>query len=65
MGMEAIQVVWHELLEQIFVPQSHGSSKWNLASIGLAVSKKKKFENIEPEWRWTKNNVWPWSYIFI
>ena len=36
--------------EQTFFPSSPWSSRWNLASIGLAVSQEKKFENIESEW---------------
>ena len=46
----------------ITIPPSHGDSTWNLASIGLAVSKKKKFENVESEWPWTKV-IW-YSYRF-
>ena len=49
MGMTDILVMWPEPFEQTFVPLSHGGSIWNLASIGLAVSKK-KFENVESEW---------------
>ena len=38
MGMAAILVMWPGPFEQIFVPQSHGDSIWNLASIGPVVS---------------------------
>ena len=41
MGMTAILVMWPEPFEQTFVPPSHEGYKWNLASIGLAVSKDK------------------------
>ena len=41
MGMTAILVMWPGPFEQTFVPPSHGGYKWNLASIGLAVSKDK------------------------
>ena len=46
MGMAAILVMWHIPFEQTFIPLSHGSATWNLASIGLEVSKEKKFENM-------------------
>ena len=39
MGMVAILVMWHRPFEQTFIPLSHGGSTWNLASIGLEVSK--------------------------
>ena len=45
MGMAAILVMWPGPFEQTFIPPSHGGSTWNLVSIGLAVSKEKKFEN--------------------
>ena len=45
-----------------FIPSSHGGSTWNVASIGLRVSKEKKFENVESEWLWTKVND---LFIFI
>ena len=38
MGMAAIFVMWPGPFEQTFVPQSHGDSIWNLASIGPVVS---------------------------
>ena len=41
MGMVAILVMWPEPFEQTFVPSSYGGYKWNLASIGLAMSKEK------------------------
>ena len=44
---------------------SHRGFTWNLASIGLAVSKEKKFENVEFEWPWTNVNEWPWPLNFI
>ena len=46
MGMAAVLVMWARPFEQIFIPLSHGGFIWNLASIGLAVSKIKKFENV-------------------
>ena len=46
MGMAAILVMWHRSFEQTFIPLYHGGSIWNLASIGLEVSKEKKFENV-------------------
>ena len=53
MGLAAILVMWPGPFEQTFVPVSHEGSIWNFALIGLAVSKKKKFENVESEWPWT------------
>ena len=47
MGMVAILVMWHKPFLLISTPPSHGGSTWNLASISLAVSKEKKFENVE------------------
>ena len=47
MGMAAILVMWPGPFEKTFVPLSHGDFNWNFTSIGLAVSKKKKFENVE------------------
>ena len=44
MGTVAILVMWPGPYQQTFVPPSHGGSTWNLASIGPAVSKEKKFE---------------------
>ena len=46
MGMVAILAIWRGPFEQTFTPPSHGGSKWNLALIGQAVSKEKKFENV-------------------
>ena len=46
MGMVAILVIWPGPVEQTFILLSHGSSTWNLSSIGLEVSKEKKFENV-------------------
>ena len=54
MDMAAILVMWHKPFVLTFIPPSHGGSTWNLASIGLAVSKEKKFENVEFERPWTK-----------
>ena len=45
MKMTAILVMWSRLVKQTFVPLSQGGYTWNFASIGLAVFKKKKFEN--------------------
>ena len=64
MSMVAILVIWHKPFELTFIPPSHGKSTWNLASIGLAVSKEKKFENVESEWPWTKVNEWSWPLTF-
>ena len=50
MGMAAILVMSPAPFEHDFIPPSHGGSIWNLASIGQAVSKEKKFENVESEW---------------
>ena len=65
MGMAVMFVMWSGPFEHIFIPLSHGGSNWNLASIDLAVYKKKKFENVESGWPWTKVNKWPWPLIFI
>ena len=48
-GMAAILVNWPGPFEQNFIPPSHWGFTGNLASIGLVVSKKKKFENVESE----------------
>ena len=58
MGMAAILVIWPGPFEQPFIPSSHGGSTWKFASIGPAVSKEKKLENVESEWPWTKVNEW-------
>ena len=60
MGMAAILVMWNESFELTFISPSHGGPTWNLTSIGLAVSKEKKFENNESERPLTKVNEWPW-----
>ena len=57
MGMVAILVMWH--ISFVLILSSHGGSTWNSDSIGLAVSKEKKFENVESEWPSTKVNEWP------
>ena len=44
MGMVTILVMWPRPFEQTFVPQSHGDSIWNLASIGPEVSEEKMFK---------------------
>ena len=41
MGIAAILVMRTRPFEQTFTPLSHGGSIWNVASIGLAVSKVK------------------------
>ena len=68
MGMVAIFVMWHRPVEQIFIPLSHGGSMWNLVSIGLEVSKEKKFENVNLSdlgWR-SMNDLDLWySYRFM
>ena len=46
MGMTAILVMWPGPFEQTFILPSHGGSAWNLASISQAISKEKKFENV-------------------
>ena len=46
MGMVAILVMWPRPLEHTFIPPSHEESIWNLALISQAVSKEKKFENV-------------------
>ena len=46
MGMTAILVMWPGPFEQTFIPPSHGGYKWNLASIGLAVSKDKNSKTL-------------------
>ena len=56
MGMVASLVMWPGPFEQSFIPLSHGGSTWNVASIGIAVSQEKKFENVESEWHWSKIN---------
>ena len=65
MGMVAILVMWHKPFVLTFIHSSHEGSKWNLASIDLAISKEKKFENVESEWPWTKVNEWPGPLIFL
>ena len=52
MGMAAILVMWHKPFVLTFITLSHGGPTLNLFSIGLAVSKEKKFENVESEWHW-------------
>ena len=47
MSMAAILVMLPGPFEQNFVHPSHGDSTSNLALISLAVSKEKKFENVE------------------
>ena len=46
MDMMAILVMWHKPIVLTFIPPSHGGSTWNLALIGIGVSKEKKFENV-------------------
>ena len=46
MNMAAILVMWPKTFEQTFIPLSHGDFTWNLAQIGLAVAKEKKYENV-------------------
>ena len=65
MGMAVILVKWPGPFEQTFIPPSHGGSTWNLASIGLAVSQEKKFENFESEWSWSKVNECPWPLRIV
>ena len=65
MDMAAVLVIWHKPFVLTFITPSNEGSIWNLTSIGLAVSKEKKFEIDESEWHWTKVNEWPWPLIFI
>ena len=60
MGMAAIWVMWHEPFIFTFIPSSHGGSTWNLASISLAVSKEKKFENV---WIWMSLEQGQWMTL--
>ena len=46
MGMATTLDMWPGPFEQIFILPSNGGSTWNLASIGLVVSKEKKFEHV-------------------
>ena len=46
MDMAAILVMWPRPFEQTFILPFHEGSTWNLASIGLAISKENKFENV-------------------
>ena len=55
MDMDVSSVKWHKPFVLSFITPSHGGWTWNLASVGLAVSKKKKFENVESEGPWTKS----------
>ena len=64
MGLEAILVMWPGIFEQIFILTSHGGSIWHLVSRGL-VFFEEKFENVESEWPWTKDNEWPWPWVVI
>ena len=50
MGMSAILGIWYKPFVFTFIFISHGGSIWILASVGLAVSKEKKFENVESKW---------------
>ena len=52
-------------LNKPLFPLSKGGATWNLASMGLVVSKEKKFESIVSEWPCTKVNEWPWLLIVI
>ena len=54
MGMAAILVMWPGPFEQTFVPPSHGSSIWNLASFGPVVLEEKMFENVDTHPRTTE-----------
>ena len=62
-GMTARLVMWP--FEHTFVLPFYGGFTWNLATIGLAVSKEKKSENVETERPWTKFNEKPRPLIFI
>ena len=65
MDMAAILVMWHKPFILTFIHPFHGGSIGNLASNSLAVSKEKKFQNVETEWPWTKIIEWPSPLIFI
>ena len=65
MDLVAILVMWHKPFELTFITPSHGGSTWKLASIGLAVSKEMKFENVESVRPWMKINEWLWPLILI
>ena len=65
MDMVAILIIWHKSFVCTFNPSSHEGATWNEASIGIAVSKEKKFENVESEWPWTKVCEWTWPFKFI
>ena len=65
MDIVAILVMWHKPVVLTFIHQYRGGSTWNLASIGIGVSKEKKFQNAESEWPWMKVNEWPWPLIFL
>ena len=61
MGLMSISVMWPKSFIQSFVP----SSKWILHLIGLVVSKKMWFENVDKYeiWvNWTKIKEWPWPH---
>ena len=65
MDMAAVLVMRPGPFKQTFVSQTRRGAIWNLALIGLAVSKKKKFANVESEWPWTKVAESPWPLILI
>ena len=60
MNMVAILVMWHKPFVSTFIPPSHGSSTCNLASISLAVSKEKKYENV---WIWMTFDKGQWMTL--
>ena len=45
---------WHKPYLFTFISPSNEGSTLNVASIGLAVYKEKKFENVESEWPWRR-----------
>ena len=64
MSMASILVLWSGPFEQTFVHLSHGGSIWNLALIGLAISKEKTSDNLEFKWAMNDLDLW-YSYWFM
>ena len=58
--MAAILVMWQKTFVFTFILPSHGGSTWNLASVSLAVSKEKKFENV---WIWMTFDQGQWMTL--
>ena len=47
MGMAAILVMWPGPFEYTFIPQPHGDSIWNLASIGPVVLRRRCLKSVD------------------